>query len=56
MWRGWVTNFSMNMRSSPNDALASFFDALNPSRTSASSQAIRIPLPPPPALALSITG
>jgi hypothetical protein len=27
IWRGWVTNFSMNIRSSPKLDAASFFDA-----------------------------
>ena len=46
----------MNMRSSPKLAAASFFEAWNPSRTSSSFQAMRMPLPPPPAEAFSITG
>ncbi len=46
----------MKMRSSPKLAAASFFDDWKPSAASASFQAIRIPLPPPPALALIITG
>jgi propionyl-CoA carboxylase alpha chain len=37
-------------------AAASFFDDRKPSRTSSSLQAMRMPLPPPPALALIITG
>src|SRR6056300_865524 len=32
MWRGWVTNFSMKIRSSPNEFAASFFQVWNPSR------------------------
>ncbi len=56
MCRGWVTNFSMKMRSSPKLDFASFFEAWNPSRVSVSFHAIRMPLPPPPALALIITG
>ena len=56
MCRGWVTNFSMKMRSSPKLDAASDFDRSNPSRASASSQAMRMPLPPPPAEALIITG
>jgi hypothetical protein len=35
---------------------ASFFDDWKPSRASASFQAMRMPLPPPPAEALIITG
>jgi len=49
-------NFSMNMRSSPKDDLASDFERAKPSATSDSDQAMRMPLPPPPALALIITG
>ncbi len=56
IWRGWVTKRSMNIRSSPKAAIASFRDAAKPSRHAASSQATRMPLPPPPADALSITG
>ena len=56
MCRGSVTNFSMKMRSSPNEAAASDLLRSNPSRASASEWAIRIPLPPPPADALIITG
>ena len=56
IWRGWVTNFSMKIRSSPKDAAASFFEDWNPSRVSSSFQAMRMPLPPPPAEALIITG
>ena len=56
MWRGSSMNFSMNTRSSPNAARASFWQLTNPSRASASERAIRSPLPPPPALALIMTG
>ena len=56
MCRGWVTNFSMKIRSSPKDEAASDFDRSKPSRASASFQAMRMPLPPPPAEALIITG
>ncbi|MND05563.1 hypothetical protein D3C83_264340 [compost metagenome] len=49
-------NFSMNTRSSPNEANPSRRVASNPSRTSASDHASRIPLPPPPALAFIMTG
>jgi hypothetical protein len=49
-------NFSMKMRSSPNAPLASARTAGKPSSTSARLQAMRMPLPPPPAEALSITG
>ncbi len=56
MWRGWVMNFSMKMRSSPKLALASALAAGKPSSTSWRLQAMRMPLPPPPAEALIITG
>ena len=41
---------------SPNDVLASAFASPNPSATSEVECAIRMPLPPPPAEALIITG
>jgi hypothetical protein len=55
MWRGSTMNFSMKTRSSPKEALAS------PARSEALLdsvvvQAMRMPLPPPPAEALIITG
>jgi hypothetical protein len=56
MWRGSVTNFSMKMRSSPNEDCASERERSKPSRASASECAMRMPLPPPPAEALIITG
>ena len=56
MWRGSSMNFSMNTRSSPNAARASFWQLTKPSRASASVRATRRPLPPPPALALIMTG
>ena len=56
MWRGSTMNFSMKTRSSPNELLASERARSKPSRTSALSQAMRMPLPPPPAEALIITG
>ena len=56
MWRGLTMNFSMNMRSSPKLALASLREELKPSATSSLLQAMRMPLPPPPAEALIITG
>ena len=49
-------NFSINTRSSPNEDFASERARVNPSRTSALLCATRMPLPPPPALALIITG
>ena len=55
--RGWVTNFSMKMPGRRRrEALASPLEARNPSRASSSFQAMRMPLPPPPADALIITG
>ena len=56
MWRGSTMNFSMNTRSSPNEALASARASLKPSATSALEWATRMPLPPPPAEALIMTG
>ena len=49
-------NFSMKRRSSPNDMMASCVDSRNASLDSSSFHAIRMPLPPPPADALIITG
>jgi hypothetical protein len=43
-------------RSSPKEERASLVARSKPSAHSASFQAMRIPLPPPPALALIITG
>ena len=48
--------FSINIRSSPNEDFAYYLLSLKPSSASASFQAIRIPLPPPPADALIMTG
>ncbi len=57
MWRGWATNFSMKIAVVAEAELAaSFLDDWKPSRASSSFQAMRMPLPPPPALALIITG
>ena len=56
MWRGLSTNFSMKTRSSPKLLRASLRQALKPSSASLSLKATRRPLPPPPALALIITG
>ena len=56
MWRGDSTNFSMNTRSSPKLARASLRQLVKPSWQSLSLNATRRPLPPPPALALIITG
>ncbi len=56
MWRGLVMNFSMKIRSSPKLDLASERTAGKPSSTSWRLWATRMPLPPPPAEALIITG
>ena len=49
-------NFSTNTRSSPKDDAASDFARAKPSATSPAEWAMRMPLPPPPAEALIITG
>ncbi|MBS1221604.1 MAG: hypothetical protein H6R23_1224 [Proteobacteria bacterium] len=56
MWRGSSMYFSMNTRSSPKEERASLVERSKPSRHSSSFQATRMPLPPPPAEALIITG
>ena len=56
MCRGCSMNFSMNTRSSPNAERASLLARRKASFSSASSRATRMPLPPPPAAAFSITG
>ncbi len=56
MWRGSSMNFSMKTRSSPKLERASLVARSKPSRHSSRFQATRMPLPPPPADALSITG
>ena len=56
MWRGLTMNFSTKTRSSPNDDFASDFARAKPSATSSREWAMRMPLPPPPAEALIITG
>ena len=57
MWRGSSTYFSMNTRSSPNEERASRAGALEPfAQLAARRGAMRMPLPPPPAAALTITG
>jgi hypothetical protein len=56
MWRGSVMNFSTNTRSSPKEDPASDLARAKPSATSSADQAMRMPLPPPPADALIITG
>ena len=56
MWRGFSMNFSMKTRSSPKALRASLRHDAKPSCACLSSQATRSPLPPPPALALIITG
>ena len=56
MWRGSVMNFSTKTRSSPKDEAASDLARAKPSATSPAECAMRMPLPPPPADALIITG
>ena len=56
MCRGCSMNFSTKTRASPKLEAASLEERAKPSRHSLSECAMRIPLPPPPALALSITG
>ncbi len=56
MWRGSTMNFSMNTRSSPKEDFASEPARANPAATSALDRATRMPLPPPPAVALIMTG
>jgi len=48
--------FSIKIRPSPKELIASSLDRIKPSYASASFQAILIPFPPPPALALIMTG
>jgi hypothetical protein len=56
MWRGSSMNFSANTRSSPKLERASLLARVKPSRHSSSFHTTRMPLPPPPALAFSMTG
>ena len=56
MCRGDSMYRSMKIRSSPNEEAASRDETSKPARASASSQAMRIPFPPPPAEALIMTG
>ena len=56
MWRGSTMNFSTKTRLSPKDEAASDRARSKPSCTSARELAMRMPLPPPPAEALIITG
>ena len=49
-------NFSTNTRSSPKLDLASERAEPKPSSASLASKAMRMPLPPPPAEALIMTG
>ena len=56
MCRGSSMYFSIKIRSSAKLDFASLAAERNPSRTSASLAAIRMPLPPPPAEALIMTG
>jgi hypothetical protein len=56
MWRGSSTNFSMKTRSSPKLLRASLRQAGEALQRLLVVVATRRPLPPPPALALIITG
>ena len=56
MWRGAVRYFSRKSVSSPNEAAASRPAASMASSSSDGSATTRIPLPPPPAEALTSTG
>ncbi|CAO3431473.1 hypothetical protein [Azospirillum endophyticum] len=56
MWRGCWMYFSTKTRSSAKLERASLVAERKPSRASSSFQATRMPLPPPPAEALIITG
>ena len=49
-------NFSINTLLSPKLFIASLVALSKPSATSSLEKAIRIPFPPPPALAFIITG
>ena len=56
MWRGFSMYFSMYTRSSPKLPSASDFARAEAFRHPLRRQATRMPLPPPPAVALIITG
>ena len=56
MWRPCSTYFSTSMVSSPNADIASRRADATAASYSASERTIRIPLPPPPAVALTRTG
>src|ERR1700730_15671934 len=56
MWRGFSTNFSISMRSSPKAALASRLAPTSAAASSPAERTIRMPRPPPPADALTRTG
>jgi hypothetical protein len=56
MWRGRCRYRSISTRSSPNDAAASRWHEASAASNSAPDATIRMPLPPPPALALISTG
>ncbi|MNF58976.1 hypothetical protein D3C84_405560 [compost metagenome] len=55
-WRGLSTYFSTSMRESPNEDCASRCAEASASASSLSRSTTFMPLPPPPAVALSSTG
>jgi hypothetical protein len=56
MWRGRCTYFSISTASSPKLFLASRWQLARAARKSSALSTARMPLPPPPALALISTG
>ena len=56
MWRGRATSFSMKTEPSPNAALASLWQRAKAAAISSPLATARMPRPPPPAAAFSITG
>ena len=56
MWRARSMNFSMYSVASPNAACASLAAELISDSSSLSSRTMRMPRPPPPAVALISTG
>ena len=56
MWRGRVTYFSTSTASSPKLLRASRWQEASDAAKSSAFSTARIPLPPPPALALIRTG
>ncbi|OQB99220.1 MAG: hypothetical protein BWX79_03197 [Alphaproteobacteria bacterium ADurb.Bin100] len=56
MWRGRSTYFSISTASSPKLFFASRWQLARAARKSSALSTARMPLPPPPALALISTG